>query len=425
MDIAEAIEVTAPAKKPEIISLLEDDDDDDDDAVVQVAAAAAAKRRRHPEVIDLLDTKPAARKSHNDDDLDRKPAAKKRPRFSAGDEVIILDGPPHRQDNRKAPPVASLPAGILEISEPKAKAPLMQVLELFPDVDVEHVKKLLREQDGKVEVVASILVAEPYPKQKSSGADGENAPSLVQRSSSVVVERLRESPKYDYSSTNSFEPSSVYMEEAIQQLMFDFSFLKTNALRWIFRKNHKRYTLARRVIQDVIVGKVKTLNIGVKPAADSAEKQGKSPPRNAAAQKPADEKEENQHYQTLKAALIRGHVGDEAVKRIGQAFCIKRPRKKIGAERPAVSDDILKDEIHHFEINLKEWTDNIQNRLRKEAARKFSIENGSAISCACCFDDVARSECVPCKEKGVSLNGISGLLLDTYDSNIIVFLLLS
>jgi hypothetical protein len=32
----------------------------------------------------------------------------------------------------------------------------------------------------------------------------------------------------------------------------------------------------------------------------------------------------------------------------------------------------------------------------------MSLEAGTAIQCACCFDDVATDECVPCKQNGVS-----------------------
>lgn len=157
--------------------------------------------------------------------------------------------------------------------------------------------------------------------------------------------------------------------------------------------------MARRHIQDVIMGKVVTINIGPKVAATWEEAQS---PRSAAAKKPVDEKKEKEYFSVLKAALIRGNVSDEIRQRIGPQLCVKHARKKIGIARPAAGDEILRDEIHHFELNLEEWMDKIETRMQKEAARKMSIKNGSAISCACCFDDVAKSECVPCKEKGVS-----------------------
>eukprot|EP00536_Pseudo-nitzschia_multiseries_P002136 jgi/Psemu1/251358/estExt_Genewise1Plus.C_280109 len=38
--------------------------------------------------------------------------------------------------------------------------------------------------------------------------------------------------------------------------------------------------------------------------------------------------------------------------------------------------------------------------MRGEAANKLALENGSAVTCGCCFSDVAVSECIQCSEKG-------------------------
>jgi hypothetical protein len=322
------------------------------------------------------------------DDGDLKPAAKKRRSNTDDDddEVQIVE--------TKTPPVASI-AG-------KPKSSVTQVLEIFPDVETTHMKDLLKQHDNDPMVVAAILSERDYPKEKKTPM----AAIATIRSTSGIVERKRKEPKFDYSSPNSFEPTHQYCEEVIDQLMYDFPFLKKPVIRLLFHNRHKKYTLTRRYIHDVIVGKFPRLDTLFNATAVAAAAAAATTSKSAASasKKPTDE-EEKQHFQTLQYVLIAGKLSDAVRLRMGEENCYKKPKKKLGHGRPKIMDEILQDEIHHFEANLKQWYTTVENRMKREAARKFSIKKGTAIQCSCCFDDVAKEECVPCKEKGVSEKG--------------------
>ena len=312
-------------------------------------------------------------------------------------------------DNRKAPPAATTaagggrkkapPAAAIQVEENPENTAFLSVLEIVPDVDESFLKKKLREQAYRTEVVVAILLESDYPKQtKPISIDiPARANNSNNSKSAAIVVRGRKSiaPKYDYSSPTSFEPSDEYENQVIKLLQYDFCFIKKNNVRTLLSQNHGRYTMTRNYIHDTIVGKNSPngsdggKGVAAAVGSDAAEKA---------------KKEENQHYQILKAVLIRGRISEEVKLRIGSVIqCMQKPRKKIGVCCPALSDPILQDEHHHYDKKFKEWREKIQHRLRREAVRKFSVEDGSTVECGICFDDVAKEECVPCKEKGVSV----------------------
>ena len=405
---------SASAATVDVIEILDDDDDDDDDddenLNVKPAAKPWTKRRgRGPvaaysvsEEIEILDD------DDDNDNLDRKPASKPSvPSSDNDDEVQVLDQ--SDMDNRKAPPAATFaaaagrkkapPAAAIQVEENPENTAFLSVLEIVPDVDESFLKKKLREQAYRTEVVVAILLESDYPKQtKPISIDvPARANNINSSKSAAVVVRGRKSiaPKYDYSSPTSFEPSDEYENQVIKLLQYDFCFIKKNNVRTLLSQNHGRYTMTRNYIHDTIVGKNSPngsdggKGVAAAVGSDAAEKA---------------KKEENQHYQILKAVLIRGRISEEVKLRIGSVIqCMQKPRKKIGVCCPALSDPILQDEHHHYDKKFKEWREKIQHRLRREAVRKFSVEDGSTVECGICFDDVAKEECVPCKEKGVSV----------------------
>ena len=269
------------------------------------------------------------------------------------------------------------------------------MLEIFPDADVGYVRKKLREQNNNIEIVVAVLTEnENYPRQKKLNLDGTPRGATNDNShgnnNTIIREMKAQEPMHDYTSPNaSFEKRFAYITEAINLLMYDFSFLKKASALHLFRQNSQRYTLTRNRIHDMIVGK---------NPKESA------PPAAAAGSQAATklEQTENEHYGLLRAVLIRGALPREAKDNIRRDYRLAKPRKKIGVPRPKITDPILRDEHFHFEKRFQQWLKTIQDRLRGQAANKLALENGSAVQCNICFDDVAVSECVPCKEKGVS-----------------------
>ena len=364
-----------------VIDLLDDDDD----------------------IIDIIDI-----------DLDRKPAAvgdrKKKtaakPSPIRDGEVQLIKGPPETARNRKRKDrpggkprwddvqVLDEPPLSMRKDPPENKPPshLMRVLEIFPDADVSYVKKKLREQNNNIEVVVALLSEnDNYPKEKkNTSVDTPNAyVSGVDNAKSTIIREMKAAgPKHEYSSPNAvFERSPKYLQEVFDLLLYDFSFLKKRALTVLLLQHKRRYTLTRNKIHDMIVG--------VSPNA-----------KTAAASSPAkEEAQENENYQILRSVLIRGSLPRGVRQRIGQTSCLSKPRRKIGVSRPVITDPVLKDELFYFEQKFGQWLTKVQDRLRCKAANKMALENGSAVKCSCCFDDVARSECVPCKDNGVSCCG--------------------
>ena len=389
------------------IELLDDDDDDDDDNGDGDG--------------DDMGVKPAA--VENGNDRKRKSAPKKISASPVRDgEVEVLEErpnfignnnrkPPPGNNNRKPPPGAAAEA--MELKQETISSPILRVLEIFPDADVDYIKKKLKEQSNDIEIVVAVLSeSDNYPKQKNAISlddtpDAKNKHKHKNKSNTIIQGMKYMEPKHDYSSPtcSSFKPSQQYHSEVIDLLMFDFCFLKKIAVRTLLSQNQGRYTLTRNNIHDAILGKSPNDNVN----ANDGNKVAAAAVGSDAAAKA--ENEENQHYQILRAILIRGSVPKDVRERMqggnGKSTLMKKlylqkPRKKIGERCPVITDPILRDEHHHYDLKFQQWLDTIKNRLRCQAANKFALENGSAVQCACCFDDVAESECVPCKEKGVS-----------------------
>ena len=346
------------------------------------------------DVIELLD-------DDNDDDNNNN--------NSNGNAVIdyidlsSLDSWPNNSDHRKKPPPIpdKIPAAV-PLRVEGGPSHLLRVLEIFPDADVAYVQKKLREQKNNFALVVSVLSEnDNYPRQTKallpSGASEKvgihgNISSNNKNNRNTIIRGTQASePKHDYSSPSaSLEISQQYRLEAMNLLLYDFSFLKKKGILALLKQNKERYTLTRNRIHDMIVGK--SPNDDPPPVAAAA--------TSGTAAKL--EQVENENYQLLRSILVRGSFPKDTKQRMGRFYCLHKPRKKIGVPRPPIADPLLLDEHYHFEQRFQQWLRSVQNRLKGQAANKLALENGSAVQCSCCFDDVAVSECVPCKEKGVS-----------------------
>ena len=331
---------------------------------------------RVSEVIELLDDDDD-HETNNLIDLSFKPAAVARiPSPIKDGEIEVLDGP-----QRKPPPGAS-PAAVT--GPPPS---VLRVLEIFPDVDIEYVKTKLREQNNNIEIAVAVLSENSnYPKQKKRSETNSKI------SNNTLIRGIKSNePKHDYSSPSaSFEMGLFYRPQVFNLLLHDFVFLKQNGLQSLLDQNQYRYTLTRNHIHDMIVGKTPNSTAAAAAAAGSV----------ASAN---TEKTENQNYQLLRSVLVRGALPKEVKQRLGNFYCLKKPRRKIGVAPPKITDPILLDEHYSYERKFQEWVEGVREKLRGQAANKLALENGTAVTCGCCFDDVAISECVPCKEQGVSI----------------------
>ena len=93
--------------------------------------------------------------------------------------------------------------------------PEHSVLEVFPDAELSHVKRLLCRHNNKADVVIAILAENSYPKVDLKP---------VARGPEVTVEMIKNNSKewqYDFMSTESFQPECAYVIDAELQLLFD------------------------------------------------------------------------------------------------------------------------------------------------------------------------------------------------------------
>ena len=300
-------------------------------------------------------------------------------------EIQVLEVPQDAgpKDQRKPPPLAG--------NNTVIGSPLLRVLEIFPDADVEYVKNKLREQNNNIEIVVAVLSGSSgYPKQKKGSLGDANSNGNSNGSTTIIRGIQNIEPKHDYSSSSaSFEISEQYRSEVVSLLMHDFCLLTKSGIRSLLKQNNGRYTLTRNHIHDMIVGK----NLKGPPTAAAAAGS------EAAARL---EQEENENYHLLRSILIRGSCPKSVRKRIDKSYLMMKPRKKIGVSRPPITDPVLEDEYYFFEKRFQEWLSRVKDRMRKQAANKLAVENGSAVQCVCCFDDVAITECIQCKDMGVS-----------------------
>lgn len=103
-------------------------------------------------------------------------------------------------------------SGVEVIKVAAASKPEHAVLEIFPDAELAFIQNLLLENPNSTEGVISYLAENPsYPKATKTP------------SSSLTVEMESEDTKwkYDYMSTESFQPMEIYREQAAAQLLVD------------------------------------------------------------------------------------------------------------------------------------------------------------------------------------------------------------
>jgi hypothetical protein len=348
---------------------------------------------RAPQLVSLLDDDDVA--ADNDDtDLDRKPAARQTPRKrghgattstckrTPPDVVDLISEWP--QLNRKIPPATAAKrpsqdiSHFMEVLPPpppkKPKTPLERVFEVFPDVELNHAEKVLRECSNNLETVLSILAERAYPKSKHNATTPSSAGIPV--AGSVVVKRTKVQPKYDYMSASSFEPSNMYSEEAVARLLYDFPFLRSDAMKTLCRQGKNHYSIVRKGILDVLKG------VSKKAAAAAAS---------------STDEEELKQFQRFKPVWTTKRPTEAQRQAFGTNRCLKRSTRRA---EPSISDQILKEEVHHAQWQLDEWMLAMEERIKRQEARKRSEKSGSGVECGCCFDRVPIEEMVSCRQEG-------------------------
>ncbi|GKY93102.1 hypothetical protein MPSEU_000278400 [Mayamaea pseudoterrestris] len=264
--------------------------------------------------------------------------------------------PPH---NEPSPRNMNCPPG-LSIAE-------MAVLDIFPDICLEHLKTLLQQNSHQSDIVIMQLVDSPsYPKESSTTAIGSPLVKLDERKWS-----------FDFMAKGTFVGTKwlhpLYADEArilIQNLL---PILSLKALNNLLERNDYRYAICHDKIMTAL-----------KAGAD----------------------DELQQYRRLDAFLLSGHLKspDEQKPAIAlltgfgvhQAF-IRNPRKQVPVN---ITDPVLLEEKRYVEWKWREYSENMQARLQRERHKMEADRAGAGIECICCFDTYAFKDMVYCQDKG-------------------------
>lgn len=214
-------------------------------------------------------------------------------------------------------------------------------------------------------MIMSILAEGSYPKRKTEGGTTMGA------ASSVRIKRTKGKPLHDYTSASSFQPTHMYLKEAVEMLLYEFPFIRIDCMRNFFTEHNKRFTLVRNHILEAL-------------------KQDKS-------HKWDSQDEELQQFQSLKLVWVTKRPSRDQMERIGTKNCLKRFTRRPA---PTLTDPILKDEVQYAQDDLKIWMESMDEKRKRHEARKRSESYGDGMECGCCFGKVPIEEMVACRNEG-------------------------
>jgi TRIAD3 protein (E3 ubiquitin-protein ligase RNF216) len=338
------------ASAVEVVDLLSDDDDE----VVAVssyhARGAVARRRGNPMSPKAsLSLRKRGLKSPN-----KVSAVVKRCKTPDDDVVEVFGRSP-------------------EAKYKKTNASLLEILQVFPDIDTNHATALLTKNSNHAPTVLQMIVESGlYPKQEHSQV------KITQSVQPLILHRneLEKSYKYDYTSELSFEPSSVYQREAKALLAQNFRFFSQKAVDGAMATSKHHYAIAYNKLRKAIM-------------------QQDAPPK--------DEEQEYTQFLMMENYERGFKLARKQLKSLQAVTEIKdKCRIVISKKREAckvlVSDPILKDEMDYVMSRQRDLTRRMHAyRERKEARRKAKA-NDATIECNCCFTDVSLDEMVQCKD---------------------------
>jgi CUE domain len=345
------------------------------------------------EVFDLCDSDGDSETAFPSSAVARMPSPRTRARLNDDDDDVIEIIPktenlnPRKRPRRLASLKSEKDADNIEVVQvekkpPPPPTPLQQVLDIFPDVEISHAKKLLLEHKDEAENVINALIEggtypkEPVKKNPAASAGGAGGLFTMKSSSS-------DKPTYDFLSETSFVPSLQYIKESIDQLQEFFPFLTKVGATFFMKKSANHFAIAH----DKIVRFLKGGEGG----------------------KAGDEDHEIRQYKKLKACTVSKNklsVDQDQKKEFKtlfhrepkQSYFRALPRLKSA---PNVNNPILLEEIR-FVLHGKHyrWMEDIENEIARKENRKMSIKDGTALECACCYEQVAMDEMVQCRNEG-------------------------
>jgi hypothetical protein len=271
-------------------------------------------------------------------------------------EVIVLSN----VEERKLPAIKPAPA---------VRTPILQLYEVFPDVEEIHAKSLLMSNGNEVATVLSILAENGYPKSKTIGTAFRDGVTILKRDESATAW------KHDFMSPSSFEPTVQYAKESAQQLTNDFPFLsKVGAKNYLLDKG--KYAICHEFVCQKLTG------------------------QSGAA--PNDEEAQYKNYTTVMTAKGGGALDDAQQGRFlspsESKYIIKRTRK--AATKFLATEPILVEEIQYVQSKWNALATRMEAYKARMDTRVAAERTNSTMDCLCCYTAVAIDEMIQCQKEG-------------------------
>lgn len=237
----------------------------------------------------------------------------------------------------------------------KRKSPsnsLFAILEVFPDADEVQVQQMLAgcpDVAAVLQKMADTGYTKTDKKLKSTGA------GLLHKNGS----------KYDFMDSSSFDASSEYYQQALEQLQSDFCWLRPKGAEMVLKKSKKHYAIAHDKLFKAIMGD-----------------------------------EESQQLSNIQSCLFSRQIPPVPVRATVKAVCESTVRSNR-SHHPAkvhVTDPILLDEIRYVKQKVGEWVEFQKSKLQRLENKKQAEREGTGLECSCCFDTYALMDMVACNE---------------------------
>lgn len=256
----------------------------------------------------------------------------------------------------------------IKVTQSVEPRPEYLVLEVFPDADLDHIRKTLEQHGGNVPGVLTHLAENSYPKTKQD-------PSLRTAHGTTIVRLDRKKFQHDYMSSEAFAPTNLYVAQSSNQLLCDFPFLSKIGSQRVLAKSKNHYAIAHDKILNAIKG----------------------------TQAPVGEDLEDMQYNRVLLAFSGNRLHNDQTERMDALIkykrtTLKQPRRSNPA--PLITDMILLDEIRYVKQKLDEWMGVARQRKNRKRNREVSQREGTGVECSCCFDEVAIDDMVACRDEG-------------------------
>ena len=350
--IAAASAAAAAAPNDHIIELLSDDDNDGSPTAPfpSIRTPRSSARKRHCKGMGRL-------KDYGEDGRKRNSpvavaAGRRRTVDGAENSVIdLLSDTPH----------SAAAATSIKVS------PEYQVLEVFPDADIDGIKNLLQQYNGKVEIVVGVMFEKGYKKTSSKPA------ALLQRQQNGISVSAPEAMKwsYDFMASDSFSPTSPYVKQAKSQLLYDFFFLSTAGADAILQHSANHYAKAHDTVISALKG---TGDDETKFHRLDRVLQGSLP-------SPDQTKRLDDFHKDKTGAVLKR----------------RSSRKRMV---PRISDPILQEEMAYAQGKLQEFLETGRKHASMEKKKKRAKESNTAVECSCCYDGYDIDDMVACSREG-------------------------